>query len=65
VKTDSPVTLAGWFFRGYNNTYQIRVQVSKLLRGLEIEYTEWPKKYIHFLLINIFGINLNEISISG
>ena len=24
-----------------------------------------PKKCIHFLLINIFGINLNEISISG
>ena len=24
-----------------------------------------PKKYIHSLLINIFGINLNEISISG
>ena len=28
-------------------------------------YTEWPKKCIHSLLINIFGINLNEISISG
>jgi len=28
-------------------------------------YTEWPKKFIHFLLINIFGINLNEICISG
>jgi len=27
--------------------------------------TEWPKKCIHSLLINIFGINLNEISISG
>ena len=25
-------------------------------------YTEWPKKCIHSLLINIFGINLNEIS---
>ena len=24
-----------------------------------------PKKFIHSLLINIFGINLNEISISG
>jgi hypothetical protein len=24
-----------------------------------------PKKYIHSSLINIFGINLNEISISG
>ena len=24
-----------------------------------------PKKRIHSLLINIFGINLNEISISG
>ena len=24
-----------------------------------------PKKCIHSLLINIFGINLNEISISG
>ena len=28
-------------------------------------YAEWPKKCIHSLLINIFGINLNEISISG
>ena len=28
-------------------------------------YTEWPKKCIHSLLINIFEINLNEISISG
>ena len=29
-------------------------------------YTEWPpKKCVHSLLINIFGINLNEISISG
>ena len=28
-------------------------------------YTEWPKICIHSLLINIFGINLNEISISG
>ena len=27
--------------------------------------TGWPKKYIHSLLINIFGINLNKISISG
>ena len=27
-------------------------------------YTEWPKKCIHSLLTNIFGINLNEISIS-
>jgi hypothetical protein len=34
--------------------------------------TEWPKKMqsgpkkcIHSLLINIFGLNLNEISISG
>ena len=27
-------------------------------------YTEWPKKCIHSLLINIFGINLSEISIS-
>ena len=26
--------------------------------------TEWPKKCIYSLLINIFGINLNEISIS-
>ena len=24
-----------------------------------------PKKCIHSLLINIFGINLNEISVSG
>jgi hypothetical protein len=33
------------------------------------ELTGWmqsgPKKCIHSLLINIFGINLNEISISG
>ena len=28
-------------------------------------YTEWPKKCIPSLLINTFGINLNEISISG
>ena len=28
-------------------------------------YTDWPKKCIHSLLINIFGIKLNEISISG
>ena len=28
-------------------------------------HTEWPKKCIHSLLINIFGTNLNEISISG
>ena len=27
--------------------------------------TEWPKKCMHSLLINIFGINLIEISISG
>ena len=27
--------------------------------------TEWPKKCVHSLLINIFGINLNDISISG
>ena len=40
------------------------------IRRLDFEastyiYTEWPKKCIHSLLINIFGINLNEISISG
>ena len=29
------------------------------------EVQSGPKKFIHFLLINIFGINLNEISISG
>ena len=28
-------------------------------------YTEWPKKCVHSLLINMFGINLNDISISG
>ena len=28
-------------------------------------HTEWTKKCIHSLLINIFGIYLNEISISG
>ena len=28
-------------------------------------YTEWPKKCIRSLLINNFGMNLNEISISG
>ena len=29
------------------------------------KYRVAPKKCIHSLLINIFGINLNEISISG
>ena len=31
----------------------------------ELDIQSGPKKCIHFLLINIFGINLNEISISG
>ena len=30
-----------------------------------LEIQSGPKKCIHSLLINIFGINLNEISISG
>ena len=32
---------------------------------LDVYIQSGPKKFIHFLLINIFGINLNEISISG
>ena len=35
------------------------------LKTQQLNYTEWPKKCIHSLLFNIFGINLNEISISG
>jgi len=31
----------------------------------QFEIQSGPKKCIHSLLINIFGINLNEISISG
>jgi len=30
-----------------------------------ITYIKWPKNCIYSLLINNFGINLNEISISG
>jgi len=33
--------------------------------NVSLIHTEWPKKCIHSLLINIFGINLNEISVSG
>ena len=40
-----------------------------IFRSLKLMYTSiiqsGPKKCIHSLLINIFGINLNEISISG
>jgi len=41
-----------------------------LLCSVSVGYTHiytqsGPKKCIHSLLINIFGINLNEISISG
>ena len=50
-----------------------RCSISLDMLFLEVFYTtlslnkrtEWPKKCIHSLLINIFGINLNEISISG
>jgi len=34
-------------------------------RQKKVNIQSGPKKYIHSLLINIFGINLNEISISG
>ena len=36
----------------------------QIFRRLHI-YRVAHKKFIHFLLINIFGINLNKISISG
>ena len=37
----------------------------QLKQSLGKEYRVAQKKCIHSLLINIFGINLNEISISG
>ena len=46
----------------YNRKYFF--YVADILRNKLIN-TEWPKKCIHSLLINIFGINLNEISISA
>ena len=41
------------------------VAIPTKLPGPYYVYTEWPKKMYTILLINIFGINLNEISISG
>jgi hypothetical protein len=38
---------------------------SHLFRQTQYRYRVAPKKCIHSLLINIFGINLNKISISG
>ena len=44
-------------------------QIGRAINGAGIVRHEaiqsGPKKCIHSLLINIFGINLNEISISG
>ena len=33
--------------------------------GTDLPIQSGPEKCIHFLLINIFGININDISISG
>ena len=41
---------------------QLDAQIRYIIRLL---LQSGPKKCIHSLLINIFGINLNEISISG
>jgi len=48
--------LAGWLRQEYRHTHT-HTHTLIIQSG--------PKKYIHSLLINIFGINLNEISISG
>jgi len=37
----------------------------RLIGKLRKEIQSGPKKCIHSLLVNIFGINLNEIYISG
>jgi len=43
-----------------------RIRVKSLILRLLMSYIQsGPIKCIHSLLINIFGINLNEISISG
>ena len=41
------------------------IQLQTLTQYIYIYTQSGPKKCIHSLLINIFGINLNEISISG
>ena len=41
------------------------MQVGQGRDANEQDIQSGPKKCVHSLLINIFGINLNEISISG
>jgi len=50
-------------YKMFKLTYFSRPKM--LLAGTSLEIQSGPKKCIHSLLINIFGINLNEISISG
>ena len=47
------------------NSYYIQQSAGKAVLVLHVIIQSGPKKCIHSLLINIFGINLNEISISG
>ena len=51
------------FLVSLNSLYRI-VEMDFIVNGI-LQIQSGPKKCIHFLLINIFGINLNEISISG
>ena len=45
---------------------KLEVDIQLVVTGVGSEDVQsGPKKCIHSLLINIFGINLNEISISG
>ena len=46
----------------FNQCKNLRVKVQKCCANI---YRVAQKKCMHSLLINIFGINLNEISISG
>ena len=64
-------------FRDYENEpkkHRAKIVLREVLRFLYIyiyiyiyththTHTEWPKKCIHSLLINIFGINVNEMSL--
>ena len=44
----------------------VYIKISNITKFLVmIQIQSGPKKCIHSLLINIFGINLNEISVSG
>ena len=65
---ESPLFTVSYYIWWWRKHVYERIISNKLVWYIYIYIyinTEWPKKCIHSLLINIFGINLNEISISG